>query len=77
MFLLILYSDIQRASLVLTYPHLDTSDPAGVMSFYGQPNNMKGLEMLNETCTAKRDESDRLDFSLKLTRLVKGKSSEA
>ena len=42
------------------------------MNFFGQPNTLKGLNHLNETGTDKEDQPTRLDFQLKLTRLVKG-----
>lgn len=66
-------TDLQRASLVLTYPFIDASNRDEVMRFYGQPSAGNGIERLNETSTDKEGAPDRLDFRLKLTHLWKGK----
>ena len=66
-------TDLQRASLVLTYTFIDASNRDEVMRFYGQPSAGNSIEKLNETSTDKEGAPDRLDFRLKLTHLWKGK----
>jgi hypothetical protein len=69
-------ADLGLTSLVFTYPNLDIYDSEKVLEFYGQPNELGGIQSLNDTATGKRNEPFNLEaFTLKLQGLHDGKLS--
>ncbi|MCJ1379689.1 hypothetical protein MMC17_002791 [Xylographa soralifera] len=68
----ICHGNISLSSWVLTYPNVDTLDVDQVLTFYDQPNEVGGIQSLNETCTDAENKPYNLDgFRLKVQDLAK------